>query len=102
LYFVGWVEPSPSLVGFLRLDSTELVAGRRTNLHFAGVIAKRETQHRLIAKPSPKSFFFNQTGRFLAGSSAEPCLPCEARRAKKGTPNLETRNSQPATRLSQN
>jgi hypothetical protein len=56
LHFVGWVEPVPSFVGFLRL--------RRTNLHFAGVITKCETQQRPISKPSPKSFFFDLTGRF--------------------------------------
>jgi hypothetical protein len=33
--------------------------------HFAGVIAKCETQQRPISKPSPKSFFFDQTGRFF-------------------------------------
>jgi hypothetical protein len=42
LHFVGWVESTPSFVGFLRL--------RRTNLHFAGVIAKYETQQRPISK----------------------------------------------------
>jgi len=56
-YFVGWVEPVPSFVGFLRL--------RRTNLHFVGVIAKCETQQRPFSKPSPKSFFFDQTDRFF-------------------------------------
>jgi hypothetical protein len=37
LYFVGWVEPTPGLVGF-----------RYTlpNLHFAGFVAKCETQQR--------------------------------------------------------
>jgi len=50
-HFVGWVEPTPGFVGFLRL--------RRTNLDFAGVIAKCETQQRPISEPSPKSFYFD-------------------------------------------
>jgi hypothetical protein len=75
LYFVGWVEPAPSFVGF---------RCTQPNLHFAVVIAKSETQQRSISKPSPKvsflirlavlqarggarvkhcqSFFFDQTG----------------------------------------
>jgi len=53
-YFVGWVEPTPGFVGF---------RCTQPNLHFAGVIAKCETQQRPISEPSPKSFFFNQTGR---------------------------------------
>ena len=55
LHFVGWVEPTPGFVGFLRL--------RRTNLHFSGGIAKCETQHLPISKLSPRSFFSDQTGR---------------------------------------
>jgi hypothetical protein len=53
--FVGWVEPMPGFVGF---------RCTQTNLHFATVIAKCETQQRLISEPSSKSFFFDQTGRF--------------------------------------
>jgi hypothetical protein len=49
LYFVGWVGPAPSFVGF---------RCTQPNLHFAVVIAKCETQQRPISKPSPKSFFF--------------------------------------------
>jgi hypothetical protein len=56
LHFVGWVEPAPSFVGF---------RCTQPNLHFAVVIAKCETQQRPISKPSPKSFFFDQTGRFF-------------------------------------
>jgi hypothetical protein len=36
LSFVGWIELAPGFVGFFRL--------RRTNLHIASMIAKRETQ----------------------------------------------------------
>ena len=61
LHFVGWVEPTPGFVGF---------RCTQPNLHFAGVIAKCETQQRPISEPSPKSFFFDQTGRFLARGSA--------------------------------
>jgi hypothetical protein len=56
LHFVGWVEPAPSFVGF---------RCTQPNLHFSVVIAKCETQQRPISKPSPKSFFFDQTGRFF-------------------------------------
>jgi len=55
LHFVGWVEPAPSFFGF---------RCTQPNLHFAGVIAKYETQQRSIFKPSLKSFFFDQTGRW--------------------------------------
>jgi hypothetical protein len=55
LHFVGWVESTPVFVGF---RSTQ------PNLHFAGVIAKCETQQRAISEPGPKSFNFDQTGRF--------------------------------------
>ena len=54
LHFVGWVEPTPGSVGF---------RCTQPNLHFAGVIAKCETQQRQISEPSPKSFFFDKTGR---------------------------------------
>jgi hypothetical protein len=56
LHFVGWVEPAPSFFGF---------RCTQPNLHFAGVIAKYETQQRSIFKPILKSFFFDQTGRFF-------------------------------------
>ena len=55
LHFVGWVESTPGFVGF---------RCTQPNLHFADVIAKYETQQRPISKPSPKSFFFDQTGFF--------------------------------------
>ena len=54
LHFVGWVEPTPDIVGF---------RCTQPNLHFAGGIAKCETQQRPISKPSPRSFFLGQTGR---------------------------------------
>jgi hypothetical protein len=41
LYFVGWVEPTQGFVGF---------RCTQPNLHFAGVIAKCETQQRPISK----------------------------------------------------
>jgi hypothetical protein len=47
LHFVGWVEPTPSFVGFLQ----------RINLHIAGVIAKCETQQLPI---SELAVFFGQ------------------------------------------
>ena len=56
LYFVGWVEPAPGLVGFRCIQS---------NLHVNGIIAKCETQQRPILEPSPKSFSSDQTGRFF-------------------------------------
>jgi hypothetical protein len=43
LYFVGWVEPAPSFVGF---------RCTQPNLHFAVVIAKCETQQRPIFEPA--------------------------------------------------
>jgi hypothetical protein len=46
----GWVEPIPGFVGF---RCTQI------NLHFAGVIAKCETQQRPISELSPKSFYFD-------------------------------------------
>ena len=48
LHFVGWVEPTPGFVGF---------RCTQPNLHFAGVIAKCETQQRPISEPCPKSFY---------------------------------------------
>ena len=56
LHFVGWVEPAPGFVGFRCTQS---------NLHVTDIIAKCETQQRPISKPSPKSFFLDQTNRFL-------------------------------------
>jgi hypothetical protein len=53
LHFVGWVEPVQSFVGF---------RCTQPNLHFAGVIAKCETQQRPISEPSPKSFFLIRPG----------------------------------------
>ena len=47
-HLVGWVEPTPGFVGF---------RCTQPNLHFAGVIAKCETQQRPISEPSPKSFY---------------------------------------------
>jgi hypothetical protein len=50
LHFVGWVEPTPGFVGF---------RCTQPNLHFAGAIAKCETQQLPISEPSPKSFYFD-------------------------------------------
>ena len=50
LHFVGLVEPTPGFVGF---------RCTQPNLHFAGVIAKCETQQRPISEPCPKSFLFD-------------------------------------------
>ena len=47
---VGWVETAPSFVGF---------RCTQPNLHFAGVIAKCETQQRPISEPCRKSFYFD-------------------------------------------
>jgi hypothetical protein len=55
LHFVGWVELTSGFVGF---------RCTQPNLHFAGVIAKCETQQRPISEPCPKSFYFDYTGRF--------------------------------------
>jgi hypothetical protein len=63
LHIVGWVEPTPCFVGFLRL--------RRTNLHFAGFISKCKTQQQPNLDPSQTSFFFDQTGHLPAGGWAE-------------------------------
>ena len=49
--FVGWVEPTPSFVEFLRL--------RRTNIHFAVDIAKCEIQQRPISELNPISFYYD-------------------------------------------
>jgi hypothetical protein len=51
LHFVGWDEPAPSFVG-VRCTQPYL-------LHFAGVIAKYETQQRPISKPGLKIFFLD-------------------------------------------
>ena len=51
--FVGWAVPTPGFVGF---------RCTQTNLHFAGAITKGETQQPSISEPSPKSFYFNQSG----------------------------------------
>mgnify|MGYP003565873937 CR=1 FL=1 len=56
LHFIGWGDPTPGFVGF---------RCTQPNLHFAGFIAKCETQQRPISEPSHESFFFDQTGRFL-------------------------------------
>jgi len=50
---VGWVEPTPTFVGF-----------RCTlpNLHFSGVIMKCETQQRPNLEPNHNSFLSDQTG----------------------------------------
>ena len=48
LHFVGWVEPTPGFVGF---------RCTQPNLHFAGAIAKCETQQRPISQPSPKLIY---------------------------------------------
>jgi hypothetical protein len=61
LHFVGWVEPTPGFVGF---------RCTQPNLHFAGAIVKCETQQRSISEPSPKSFYFDQTGRFFWPAAA--------------------------------
>ena len=61
LHFVGWVEPAPSFVGF---------RCTQPNLHFAGVIAKCETQQRPISKPSSKRFFLIRLAVFLARGDA--------------------------------
>jgi hypothetical protein len=53
----------------MKLQKLELVLSY-ASLHFAGVIAKCETQQRPISKPSPKSFLFDQTG----GSRTEVVL----------------------------
>jgi hypothetical protein len=67
LHFVGWVEPTPCFVGF-----------RCTlpNLHFAGIIAKCETQQRSNSEPSRKSFFYrSKWPPPMAGGWAETLNP---------------------------
>ena len=71
--FVGWVEPIPGFVGF---------RCTQPNLHFAGVIANCITQQRPISEPSPKSFFFDQTGFFGAGG-ADPRVSGDCHRSEK-------------------
>jgi len=55
---VGWVEPTPGIVGFRYTQP---------NLHFCRAITKCETQQRPISEPTPKSFLSDQTGCPLAG-----------------------------------
>jgi hypothetical protein len=57
LHFVGWVEPAPGFVGFRCTQS---------NLHFADVIAKCETQQQPIWDRAPKVSSLDQTGCPLA------------------------------------
>ena len=71
--FVGWVEPIPGFVGF---------RCTQPNLHFAGVIGNCITQQRPISEPSPKSFFFDQTGFFWAGG-ADPRVSGDCHRSEK-------------------
>jgi len=58
---VGWVEPTPGIVGFRYTQP---------NLHFWGAITKCETQQKPISQPITKSFFSDQTGCPLAGGRA--------------------------------
>jgi hypothetical protein len=66
LQFVGWVELTPSIVGF---------RCTQPNLHFAGVFARCETQQQPISEPSHNSFFSDQTGCPLAGGGSLMKLP---------------------------
>ncbi|CAB1079318.1 hypothetical protein D1AOALGA4SA_7032 [Olavius algarvensis Delta 1 endosymbiont] len=68
--FVGWVEPTPSFVGF---------RCTQPNLHFAGAITKCETQQRSISEANPKYFLSYQTGRSRpnVGPTPEICLPLD-------------------------
>ncbi|MEE4264852.1 MAG: hypothetical protein V2I56_19365 [Desulfobacteraceae bacterium] len=50
LHFVGWVELTPSFVGFRCTQS---------NLHFASATAKCETQQQPISESNTKSFYFD-------------------------------------------
>ena len=59
--FVGWVEPTPGIVGF---------RCTQPNLHFTVVIANCETQQRPISEPSPKSFFLINLAAFQASGFA--------------------------------
>ena len=63
LHFVGWVEPTPGFVGF---------RCTQPNLHFAGGIAKCETQQRPISELSPGSLFLDQTGRSRPAAALNP------------------------------
>ena len=54
LVSVGWVEPTPGIVGF---------RCTQPNLHVAGAVSKYETQQRPGSKPCPRGFFLDQTGR---------------------------------------
>jgi hypothetical protein len=62
LHFVGWVEHTPGFVGFRCTHS---------NLHVTGIIAKCKTQQRAISEPSPKIFFFDLAGLYLASGRAQ-------------------------------
>jgi len=85
LNFVGWVEHTLSFVGF---------RFTQPNLHFISSIAQCETQQQPILEPSPLFVFhFNYPPKRPASTlNPKPCLPCEARRAKKGTVH-QTKNS---------
>ena len=52
LHLVGWVEPTPGFVGFLRL--------RRTNLHIAGNILKGQNPTTVDFWTELRSFFEDQ------------------------------------------
>ena len=99
LHFVGWVEPTPCFVGFRCTQS---------NLHVIGIIAKCETQQRPISKPSPKSFFSDLTGRFLASGGAHMKLHWKTLLDSKKIPNsscrsrIKSRMTDPASRISWN
>jgi len=54
LVIVGWVEPTPGIVGF---------RCTQPKLHFFGVIMKCEIQQRPISEPIHNSFFSDQNGR---------------------------------------
>jgi hypothetical protein len=61
LHFVGWVELTPGFIGFRCTQS---------NLHFAGAIAKCETQQQLILESNAKSLYLDYTGRFVRPAAA--------------------------------
>jgi hypothetical protein len=65
LQFVGWVELTPSYVGF---------RCTQPNLHFAGVFARCETQQQPISEPSHNSFFFDYTGRSRPETALKPLM----------------------------
>ena len=71
-YYVGWVEPSPGIVGF---------RWTLPNLLPAGAITKRETQQRSISDPGPESFFPEQTGRFFRPKAVLICKCLSVMRA---------------------